>query len=104
MEILRSDAAAGGAVSADAAWVLVWADDPEAAWGRIVRARTEEHLEESRLLAGAFRPASVETVLAPFDGRTLTWQGRSYRVFSRGGLLVRHSLRWNSPLVGDVGL
>jgi predicted CXXCH cytochrome family protein len=45
--------------------------------------------------------ASPQTVLAPFDGRTLTWQGRSYRVFSRDGRFYGDLPRFGTQGEGD---
>lgn len=59
VEALRSDAAAGGPVSEQAAVVLIWADSKQDSWKQIVRARTESPLQESRLLARSFEAASV---------------------------------------------
>lgn len=61
IEALRADAAPGG-VPAETPLVLVWAESRDAAWGRIVRARTEGPLEESELLARIFATASVAPV------------------------------------------
>lgn len=65
---LRADAEAGGPLAPGAALVLVWAESPEEAWQRIVRARTEAPLEESQLLALAFARAAIERVEAAVGG------------------------------------
>ena len=63
VEALRADAApVGGALSPGTSVVLVWAESDQAAWGRIVRARTETPLDESKLLADVFETASVERI------------------------------------------
>ena len=59
LEALRADA--GPTLAPGTPAVLVWADGRDAAWGRIVRARTEAPLEESRLLARIFATASVRS-------------------------------------------
>ena len=64
---LRADAAPGG-LAPETPLVLVWAEDPEAAWGRIVRARTEAPLEESELLARVFEAAAVGPVEVAMGG------------------------------------
>jgi len=54
---LRSDRLrelAGAKAGPDASWVLIDAESSQAAWGRVVRARTEAPLEESELLAHLF--------------------------------------------------
>jgi hypothetical protein len=56
-------------LAAKAAFAPVDADSAEAAWGRIVRARTEEPLEESRLLALAFDATTAEPAQIVVGGR-----------------------------------
>lgn len=64
---LRADAAAGG-MGPDTPVVLVFAEGRDAAWGRIVRARTEAALEESELLASVFASAAVAPVEVAVGG------------------------------------
>lgn len=60
------------------------------------------------------QPASADAVLAPFDGRTLTFQGRRYRVFTEGGRFfvdmpalgtpgALPEERWVAPVVMTTG-
>ena len=62
MRSLQRDARALADASTETAYLPVLADSPEDAWGRVVRARTGKLLEESRVLAATFEPASRESV------------------------------------------
>ena len=56
-------------LASEAAFVPVDADSAEAAWGRIVRARTETPLAESRQLALAFDATAAEPAQIVVGGR-----------------------------------
>ena len=79
-------------VAAGAALVSVEADSTEAAWGRIVRARTETPLAESRLLARAFEAAAAEPALIAVGG--------PYPKLTEQVLLDAFALARTDPLAG----
>lgn len=58
-ERLRQSLADSSQVSRDAAWVAVEAESQEAAWGEVVRARTESPREASLVLARLFEESRV---------------------------------------------